>query len=75
MGVSDEGAVGAWIMLILFFLIEIIITSAVISGISHVYSVVSKKSGFAFMKVLPFVVIVLLIYKAFDYVFLVIMFR
>ena len=65
----------AWIVIILFFLIEIVICSVVISGISHVYSVVSKKNSFGFMKVLPYVVIVLLIYKAFDYVFLVITLR
>jgi len=69
MGISDEGVVGAWIMLILFSLIEIVIISIVISGISHVYSMVSKKNSFAFMKVLPYVFIVLLIAKAIGSIF------
>ena len=59
-----------WVGIILIeFLIGAIIHSVIISGISHIYSMVSKKDSFAFMKVFPKVTIALLILTAIYSIF------
>ena len=72
MDIDGPAVVFVWVAMILFFLIHALISSVIISGISHVYSMVSKKKHFAFMKVFPCVTIVLLILVAIYFIVVVI---
>lgn len=59
--VGNAGSIVTWIVLITIFLIHTLIRTAIISGISHVISMVNKNENFTFMKVFPYVFVVLFI--------------
>ena len=61
MDISNEAAVILDIIVLIIFLINALISAVFISGISHVYSMVSKQDHFAFKKVFSKVSIVLVV--------------
>ena len=64
MDIVSPSSVVIMIVIILLFLGGAIINAAIISGIFHIFSKVSKRSRFAFKKVFPYALIVSLILAA-----------
>jgi len=65
MDIDGAGVVFVWVALIGIFLISTLIKAIIVSGIFHLVSLVTKKRGLAFRKVLPYVFVVCLILNVF----------
>jgi len=69
MDIGTTGAIFIWIALILGLLVKILIYTAIVSGIFHICSKVTKRDRFAFRKVFPYVFVVFIILEAIFWLF------